>query len=247
MTIGFCRGPPSTGGTFLPFSNGLGQWGHKGLLLLPPAGLPRWLSDKESACQGRKRGFDPWVGKIPWRRAWQPTPVFLPGKSHRQRSLVGYSPWGCRESDTTEQLGTHFSHLEVESHASPFGAGLSLVTSLTSRMQSKGHSRTSGGKDLRSCVVSTQVSWNTFSGSPGHHVRGCLPWDCHAMRSWEHTPLSSSSQAHQARDTWVEGWSHGPSSWDLLRWYTWSRKITQLNFPEFLTPKVRRQTAVLTC
>ena len=42
-------------------------------------------------------GFNPWVGKIPWRRKWQPTPVFLPGKSHGQKSLVGYSPWGCRE------------------------------------------------------------------------------------------------------------------------------------------------------
>ena len=39
-------------------------------------------------------GFDPWVRKIPWRRKWQPTPVFLPGKSHGQRNLVGYSPWG---------------------------------------------------------------------------------------------------------------------------------------------------------
>ena len=39
-------------------------------------------------------GFNPWVGKIPWRRKWQPTPVFLPGKVHGQRSLVGYSPWG---------------------------------------------------------------------------------------------------------------------------------------------------------
>ena len=62
-------------------------------------GLPRWLSGKESASQCRifkRRGFDPWVGKIPWRRTWQPTPVFLPGKSHEQGSLAGYSPWGCR-------------------------------------------------------------------------------------------------------------------------------------------------------
>ena len=51
-------------------------------------------------------GFDPWVGKIPWRRAWQPTPVFLPGESHGQRSLVGYSPQGRKESDTTERLST---------------------------------------------------------------------------------------------------------------------------------------------
>ena len=62
-------------------------------------------SGKGPACQCRRcqvQGFYPWVMKIPWRRAWQPTPVFLPGKSHGQRSLVGCSPWGHRESDTTE-------------------------------------------------------------------------------------------------------------------------------------------------
>ena len=57
-------------------------------------GLPRWLSGKESACQCRRPRFDPWVRKIPWRRKRQPTPVFLPGESHGQRSLVGYSPGG---------------------------------------------------------------------------------------------------------------------------------------------------------
>ena len=54
----------------------------------------------------RRPGFDPWVGKIPWRREWQRTPVFLPEEFHGQRSLAGYSPWGHKESDTTEQL-TH--------------------------------------------------------------------------------------------------------------------------------------------
>ena len=49
-----------------------------------------------------RHGFDPWVGKMPWRRAEQPSPVFLPGESHGQRSLVGYSPWGRQESDMTE-------------------------------------------------------------------------------------------------------------------------------------------------
>ena len=58
--------------------------------------LPRWLSGKESTCQCRRRRFDPWARKIPWRRNWQPVPVFLPGKSHRQISLVGYSSWGCK-------------------------------------------------------------------------------------------------------------------------------------------------------
>ena len=59
-------------------------------------GLPRWLDGKESTCQCRRLGFDPWVRKIPWCRKWLPTPVFLPGKFHKQRSLVGYSPCGCR-------------------------------------------------------------------------------------------------------------------------------------------------------
>ena len=47
---------------------------------------------------------DPWVGKIPWRRKWQPTPVVLPGESHGGKSLLGYSRWGPKESDTTERL-----------------------------------------------------------------------------------------------------------------------------------------------
>ena len=47
-------------------------------------------------------GFDPWVGKIPGRRAWQPTAVFLPVEPHGQRSLAGYSPWGCKELDAAE-------------------------------------------------------------------------------------------------------------------------------------------------
>ena len=62
-------------------------------------------SDKESACHCRicrRRRFNPWVRKIPWRRAWQPTPVFLPGESHGQRSLGGYSPWCHKESDMTK-------------------------------------------------------------------------------------------------------------------------------------------------
>ena len=51
----------------------------------------------------KRREFNPWIGKIPpWRRKWQPTPVFLPGESHGQRSLAGYSPWGHTELDMTE-------------------------------------------------------------------------------------------------------------------------------------------------
>ena len=57
-------------------------------------------------------GFDPWVRKILWRRKWQPTLVFLPGKFHGWRILIGYSPWGHKESDTTEWLHFHFVNRE---------------------------------------------------------------------------------------------------------------------------------------
>ena len=53
--------------------------------------------------------FNPWAGKIPWRKTWQPTPVFLPGNLHGQGTKVGYSPWGHKESDTAEQLNTAHS------------------------------------------------------------------------------------------------------------------------------------------
>ena len=66
------------------------------LLINTRLGLSWWLSGKETACQCRRHGFDPWVGKILWSRKWWLTPVFLPGKSHRERSLAGYSPWGCK-------------------------------------------------------------------------------------------------------------------------------------------------------
>jgi len=67
----------------------------------------KWHIGKESTCQCsrcKRHGFDPWVGKIPWRRKWQPTLVFLYGKSHGRRSLVGYRPWGSKDSDMIECL-----------------------------------------------------------------------------------------------------------------------------------------------
>ena len=69
--------------------------------------FPSSSESKVSACSAGDLGFDSWVGKIPWRRAWQPTPVFLPGKSHGHRSLMDYSPWGHKGSFTTEQLSMH--------------------------------------------------------------------------------------------------------------------------------------------
>ena len=102
------------------------------------ANIPLWASQvvlvvkaPPAKCKRCMRyGFDPWVGKIPWRRAWQPTLVFLPGESHGQRSQAGYSPWGHKELDTTEQVSTHitcqcstvyitrifFTHSSVDGH-----------------------------------------------------------------------------------------------------------------------------------
>ena len=71
------------------------------------SGLPRQHNGKESTCQYRRQGFDPWVEKIHWRRKWQPVPLFFTEKFHGQRSLEGYSPWGHKESDMTEQLSTY--------------------------------------------------------------------------------------------------------------------------------------------
>ena len=63
--------------------------------------LPWQLRGKESVCQSRRPGFNPWVGWIPQRRKWQPTTVFLPGESHGQTSPASHSPWGLKESDAT--------------------------------------------------------------------------------------------------------------------------------------------------
>ena len=85
----------------------------RGYLFAPAKGFPGSASGKEPACQCRKRkrlGFNPWVKKIPWRRAWQPTPVFLPGESHGQRNLAGCSPVGCKELDKTEVISQTHVH-----------------------------------------------------------------------------------------------------------------------------------------
>ena len=69
-------------------------------------GLPWWLRQKRICLQCGRHGFDSCVGKIPWKRAWQSPLVLLPGESQGQRSLTGYNPWICKESDMTEQLRT---------------------------------------------------------------------------------------------------------------------------------------------
>ena len=74
--------------------------------------FPRWFSGKEATCNAGDMGSIPVLGRFPWRRAWQPTPAFLPGESHGQRSLVGCNPWGHKESDMTEHTHTHIHTTE---------------------------------------------------------------------------------------------------------------------------------------
>ena len=95
-------------------------------------GFPGGPSGKELTCQCRRckrHRFSPWVRKIPWRRAQQPTPVFLPGESHGQGSLV-YSPWGHRELNMTERLSTAWHIILTEKNLSKQIQLLSLLSCL---------------------------------------------------------------------------------------------------------------------
>ena len=76
--------------------------------LYSPLSYPWWLRRKSVSLKCGRPGIDYCVGKIPWRRKWQSTPALLPGKSHGRRSLIGYSPWCHKESDTNERLHFHF-------------------------------------------------------------------------------------------------------------------------------------------
>ena len=105
----------------------LGEFGVKAH---KDTGPPSWLSGEESACQCRRHGFDLWVGRISWRRKWQSTPVFLPEKSHGQRSLPGCCSWGHKESDNWAQ---HSNGEIPESRAGKSGAKVWFPRASSSR------------------------------------------------------------------------------------------------------------------
>ena len=129
-----------------------------------------WLSGKESACQCRRHRrckFDPWVGKIPWQRTWQPPPVFLPGGSHGQRSLAGYGPQGGTELDTTEL--THTQRLTIDPlHGLPACQGPSCLLET-------GPSPSTSGSSSSSLASSVHRQWYfcTFTpwALPGEEMR----------------------------------------------------------------------------
>ena len=103
-----CSGYASARATARAHSQAPCPWNCRMLTTFGWEGLPWWPGWQRVCLQCGRPGFDPWVWKIPRRREWLPTPVFLPGKLHGQRGLVGYSPCGRKESDTTEQLTLHF-------------------------------------------------------------------------------------------------------------------------------------------
>ena len=95
-------------------------------------GLPWWLRCWRIHLQFRTPGFDPWDREIPWRRKWQPTLVFLPGKYHGQRNLAGYSPWGCKESDITGWPSTHTHIITKAKNDSPSLSAAQILQNLSS-------------------------------------------------------------------------------------------------------------------
>ena len=77
-------------------------------------GAPVVKNPSANTGRHKRQEFDPWVGKIPWRRTWQPTPIFLPGESHGQRSLVCYSLQGCKEMDKIKATKHTHTHMHTE-------------------------------------------------------------------------------------------------------------------------------------
>ena len=128
--------------------------------------LPRWHSGKEPTCQSRRhkrRGFDPWVRKIPWRRTWQPTPVFLPGKFYGQRSLAAYSPGSRKELDTNEPWSAHTHIWLGEGEVGGIWFRRGLISPNTNNFSENGLSMVSfkwpGKKKKQKRVVSGNIAW----------------------------------------------------------------------------------------
>ena len=148
--------------------------------------LPRWLCSKEPTCQCRgpkRHGFDPWARKIPWRRAWQPTSVFLSRESLGQRNLAGYSPWGCKVRHDLECM-----HIDTLSdwdqtscrHTSPLNGNALLSRSKSSHVHQKqlcwcwlwqsSQSSFPQACHLSYAVCQREHSWNISSTMPLIHL-----------------------------------------------------------------------------
>ena len=121
-------------------------------------------------CQSRRHGFNPRVGKIPWRGKWQPTLVFLPGESHGRRSLAGHSPWSCKESDTTEQLNNNSKNPRgswaLRQQNSKSGSLMGLVLTARCHPGHQGLSSQLHGEQVL-WLMRMQAGWETDHGDQG--------------------------------------------------------------------------------
>ena len=124
----------------------------------------------------RRHRFDPWVKNILWRRKWQPTLVLLPGKSHGQRILVGYSSWGCKDADMTEQLNTHTytTHTHTPTH--------------TRRTHTPTHTRRT-----HTTHTHTHTHPHTHTNTPRIHLKGHR--SCVFQYMWQLNSISFSVQS----------------------------------------------------
>ena len=176
-------------------------------------GPPTWRSGKESACQGkghqevtrcRGHGFHLWVGKIPWRRKWQHSPIFLPGKFHGQRSLMGYSPWGCKELDTPKHTA-HTSPSAPHPAPSPPSPAPSLMGPVQASLSSP--FRPSSPVVSSPCGDLSQTHPSFLWGG-----RGCSP----RPRPWSPKLGFTSSLCHSL--TWIAILLLGTSVCPSVKW-----------------------------
>ena len=150
------------------------------MLLIDFHSFPGGTSSKEPACQCRnhkRHRFKPWVKKSPWRRAWQPTLVFLPGESHGQRRLVGYCPQGHKESNTTEatqRIRTSFGYTDL------------VVTDVCFPPRMLSHLLMSDDRESRASIslflrtsdsiLFLGIEGHTFPGAKGERTICCQLW-----------------------------------------------------------------------
>ena len=144
---------------------------------------------KESACQWRrykKCVFNPWVGKISWRRTWQPTPVSLPRESYGQRSLVGYSSWGRRVRYKWSDLACMHSSLVVASQGYPDGSAVKNLPAMQVQVWSLGwEDPLEKETAIHSGILAWEIPWTE---KPGQYS----PWVCkRAGHDWR-TKISNS-------------------------------------------------------
>ena len=172
-------------------------------------GFPGSASGKEPTCQywrHKRYRFYPWVRKIPWRRKWQPTPVFLPGESHRLRRLVGYSPQAHKELDTAEVTWhTHTQKMLKVRWRSETGKGRESVKSALICKFPLWVVGTQSHEDLWESVQNTHFSQSTWRVRKVEYIFinfHCLPQRCRAPLKPDLPPLPAFQQIPVSAEGW---------------------------------------------